>query len=305
MTEVAFLVKVHNLPDMADRLIRRLDVPWARTIVHVDGKVDATPFRALSGTVANCSFVPDAQRVPVYWGGFSIAATTLLLGRIALAQMPEVRRVFILSGVDYPVLPLDRLRERLHTDREFVHVNRLLDPAARGVQETFIRRRYFGNNRWFNERDAPWRPAARAVALVARRIRPRLVPGFDIYHGSDWYGLSAEAMRSVLDFYDARPELLAAFRQVRSPTEMIVQSALMATGYGDRLGPAADPAGSPSSHQRHVRGSHYVDWTAGGSHPKTLVLEDYAAIVETGALFARKLHPERSRALLDALDARA
>jgi hypothetical protein len=52
-----------------------------------------------------------------------------------------------------------------------------------------------------------------------------------------------------------------------------------------------------------VRALHYIDWTnPNPSLPRTLTIDDLEPICNSGAIFCRKVHPERSAVLLDALD---
>jgi hypothetical protein len=303
MVETVFLLKAHNQPAQVGRLLRRLEVPWAHTLIHVDGKVAAAPFRDRAGAIANASLLPDAQRVPVYWGGFSNAQATLVSLRHALSAFPGARRFVVISGADYPAMALADMREKLGGAAEFVRIDRKLSQSGSGANDRFIQRRNFGDNAWCNERDARFRPAARAARLLGRLVRPRLPRDFEIYHGSDWYGLTRQGAETVLDFYDRRPDLLAFLRQVRSPVEMFVQSALMASPLRDRIADAPASGTAAAAVREHVRGSHFIDWGGGGSHPRTLDLGDFDAIKSSGAFFVRKIDPVKSRKLLDALDA--
>jgi hypothetical protein len=52
------------------------------------------------------------------------------------------------------------------------------------------------------------------------------------------------------------------------------------------------------------RSTHFIDWSAAAPNPETLTLEHLPAILASGTHFARKFDPDRSAALLDALDAR-
>jgi hypothetical protein len=303
MTETVFLVKAHNQPGQLGRLLWRLDVPWAHSLVHIDGKVGLETFRSHLGNTGNVSFLPDELRVPVHWAGFSNAYSTLVSAHFALTQFPKARRFIVVSGADYPAMPLSEMRERLVGDEEFVRVDRKLSQQGHGANDRFIQRRNFGDNIWANERDAKVPLLPRAAKYLGRFVRPRMPKDFDIYHGSDWYALTREGLQTVLDLYDRRPELLRFFRQVRSPVEMIVQSALMASPLKTRI---ADAPGSEAIHpsvRAHVRGSHYIDWSAGGSHPRTLGIQDFENVKESGAFFLRKIDPVKSRELIDALDA--
>ena len=143
--KTAFLVTAHDQPLIARRLLDRLDVPWARTFVHVDRKVDIRPFRA--GYSGGATFLPDSRRVPVYWGGFSIAQAMLNMIEYALEEMPDVERVVTLSGVDYPIRPLCGDRPVLRPPpRRRVHAGRprrepASDPDPRLVHPAPVPRR--------------------------------------------------------------------------------------------------------------------------------------------------------------------
>jgi hypothetical protein len=46
----------------------------------------------------------------------------------------------------------------------------------------------------------------------------------------------------------------------------------------------------------------YIDWSAGGAHPKILTLDDFENLKNSDDLFTRKVNLEKSADLLDALD---
>ena len=170
--KTAFLVTAHDQPLIARRLLDRLDVPWARTFVHVDRKVDIRPFRA--GYSGGATFLPDSRRVPVYWGGFSIAQAMLNMIEYALEEMPDVERVVTLSGVDYPIRPLAEIGRFFarHPDVEFMRVDRDVNPHRTQIHDWYIRRRFLGDNYYFNPKSSPV-PALAASARVVARMFPR------------------------------------------------------------------------------------------------------------------------------------
>ncbi|HEY0170079.1 MAG TPA: hypothetical protein VGB98_03430, partial [Pyrinomonadaceae bacterium] len=47
----------------------------------------------------------------------------------------------------------------------------------------------------------------------------------------------------------------------------------------------------------------YTDWSPGGPHPKTLLVEDMPALVASTAHFARKFDADTDVRILDELDA--
>jgi Core-2/I-Branching enzyme len=301
--KTAFLVTAHDQPLIARRLLDRLDVPWARTFVHVDRKVDIRPFRA--GYAGGATFLPDSRRVPVYWGGFSIAQAMLNMIEHALEEMPDLERVVTLSGVDYPIRPLAEIGGFFarHPDAEFMRVDRDVNPHRTQIHDWYIRRRFLGDNRYFNPKSSPV-PALAASARVVARMFPRIyIPGLQIYHGGCWWSLSRRGLDDLVGYFRAHPDHLAWFRQARSAVELVFQTGLKATPSASRITQDLTiPNPRPESENPFLHGVHYIDWRAGGPHPKNLTLDDLAALRASPALFARKTHSSVSLPLLDRLD---
>jgi hypothetical protein len=55
----------------------------------------------------------------------------------------------------------------------------------------------------------------------------------------------------------------------------------------------------------HCLGLHYIDWSAGDEHPKTLGVSDLLHLRSSHALFARKFDMGVDADVLDALDEHA
>lgn len=46
----------------------------------------------------------------------------------------------------------------------------------------------------------------------------------------------------------------------------------------------------------HLR---YIDWSLGGSHPKTFTLSDYDNLIDSNCIFARKFNTEVDKNVID------
>jgi hypothetical protein len=77
------------------------------------------------------------------------------------------------------------------------------------------------------------------------------------------------------------------FRRSASADEMLFQTLL---NNGDSPAPLLNDS------------LRYTDWTARGSHPRTLTASDLPALGDTTALFARKFGDEADSAVLDLID---
>ena len=67
---IAYLVSVHNAPEMFSRMTRKLLEGGGSVVyVHVDARSDITPFIKAVDGVENINFI--SNRIKTYWGGFS------------------------------------------------------------------------------------------------------------------------------------------------------------------------------------------------------------------------------------------
>ena len=272
--KTAFLVTAHDQPLIARRLLDRLDVPWARTFVHVDRKVDIRPFQA------GYSAAPFPARPPARAG---------LLGRLQHragdAQHdrgrargdagPRAGRDPL--GVDYPIKPLGEIGRFFarHPDDEFMRVDRDVNPNRTRIHDWYIRRRFLGDNHYFNPKSSPVPALAASARLVARMFPRRYIPGLQIYHGGCWWSLSRRGLDDLVGYFRAHPDHLGLV----PPGPLGGRARLPDRPQGDaerephHAGPDV-PNPRPDTANPSLHGVHYIDWRAGGPHPKNLTLED-------------------------------
>jgi hypothetical protein len=295
--QTAFLILAHEHPGHLGRLVRRLAHPQARTFVHVDGKQPLAPFQEAVGDHAH--LLEDADRIPAYWGAFSVIRATFNLLRRAVALAPRTERFFLISGVDYPLLPVDRILEALRPDRELIQVDRALDPRGSTKFDRNAYRLFLGENRYLNPRTGPqWLQGVRFV--IARMPRWKAYPG-TVFYGPPHWALTRAAVDYLLAA-EHEGDRVKWFRHTLYPDEMVFQTLLKHSPFAGRM--AYD--GTARSRDWHPRraGPNYIDWENPNPNlPRALELSDLPELQASGAFFARKMHPERSAKLLDALDA--
>lgn len=300
---IAFLVVAHNEPQLLGRLLKRLEGPSTHSFVHVDAKVDEAPFRAACSGCDNVSFIEPPGRVPVAWGGFSIAKAIFNLAQAATAHPRRFDRYIVLSGADYPLRSLADMRAALDNAKEFIRVDRAVKPTGDGIHDWYVKHRFWGDNRLLNPRDAPSKLLPAVTTRMARLLPMPGYGGGDIYHGAAFFALTDGALRAIFTYFNDRPDLLRWFHQARSPVELVFHTALKGASYGAAI--TCDRTTATQAEDGigdNIHGVHYIDWSAGGPHPKDLTLDDYGAIVASGALFARKMTSKVSLPLLDRLD---
>lgn len=299
MPRVAFLVLCHQQPGMVGLLVEKLHHAECMTVVHVDKRVAVAPFHQATAHTGRVAFVPDPQRVAVYWAGYSMVEATLATIRHALAIAPDTERFVLLSGSDYPVYPVDVVLDRLSGTDEIIRVDRRLDPKGTGWFDTCASRVFLGDGQTLNPRTLP-SPAGRIVRKIEGKLRRRTPYGRAIFYGPSWWSLTRPAIDYILEAHRAAPETIKWFRWARSPDEMVFQTLVKASPFACNIRHDATRTGS-AAWPEDLAGVHYARFENSSASPKTLGLEDLPAIRSSGALFARKVDAQKSRDLIHAL----
>lgn len=82
MLNHAFIIQVHQQPELFGRTVKRLAAPNHYFFVNVDKKTDDSPFKEVVTGVDNVNFLEGEDRTDVRWGGFSqVLCTQRLLSK--------------------------------------------------------------------------------------------------------------------------------------------------------------------------------------------------------------------------------
>jgi hypothetical protein len=298
--KLACVVLAHRAPQQVATLLDALAHPSVARYLHVDARSDLRGFRAALADVRaeNVVLLP---RFPSIWGGIEVVDATLAGMARALADGCDY--VVLLSGQDFPLWPVDRIRAFFaeRPGRSYVASFPLPDPrwrydgrlrtdfytfTVRGRRETCIPRgvpaRFSFKGRLLNTL-----LRARAAFLPERRFPACAAP----FGGSQWWNLSRAAATRVVDFVHAFPEYRAYHAHTLLPDEMFFQSILLGTDFA-------------REHEIVNDALRYLDFPPDGSHPRTLRLVDLPAMEASGKPFARKVDGEVDAELAAALAVR-
>jgi hypothetical protein len=271
---VVVLVFSHRDPPQVRRLVDRLregnDVFVG---IHHDPVGEPLVFPAMS----DVALVPDPLHCP--WGGYEVTVAMVHSLRWAVATVPELSWVLLISGQDYPAMPVRQMEHELRTSPHdaFVRHFRIDDDPALDVHhwQALTRRRYFNRRRFpRSARSYPW-----------PRRHP-FVNGRHAYVGDVWVNLGAEAVHQVLDD-DAWMRQLFAFMRAAPNADELALPSLLLNGQ-QHLDVVSDRR-------------RYLRFARGEPHPATLTEADIDEIVASDAFFARKFSAA-APAVLDRLD---
>lgn len=277
---IAHLILAHKAPAQLERLLRALAHPEATSFIHLDKKVDQQPFASLAA-LPGVHFI--RHRLDVKWGGFSLTRAALEGMREILQAPVPYDFINLISGEDYPIKSVAAIHDflRRHVGRSF------LEYYASGsawwqANEVRVSRYHLTELRF---------PGQYVVQqLLNRLLPPRKFPLFSTLYGGNmggWYTLSRECAAYVIEFLDAQPRLRRFARLSWGSDEFLVHTILL---------------NSPLASTITNDNLRYIDWSAGGSSPRTLTSHDLAALAASPKLFARKFDSQRDSAVLDQLD---
>ncbi len=286
MRKIGFVLLTHTKPHQIERLVSRLDEMFdAPPIVcHHDwdkARLDEARYPA------NVRFV--RPHVQTSWAAYSVVEATIEALRQLHAGPDAPMWTVLLSGSDYPASSAQRIIDDLDAgeavgidafvQHRLVRLVDLADPKLAHFAQRYL--------------NVPLHLPLRRGQRIRARLKPYLsapfVPfsrAFRCYVGSQWFTVNHRAVHRILSTVECRPRLGRHYRRTIFSEESLLQSILA------------------NAHDLRLSGDHhrYVDFPGGSAHPKILTLDDFPAIVASGAHFARKVDMDAHPDLLDALD---
>lgn len=246
--KIAYLILAHNTPNHLPRLVRALDSPNAVFLIHVDSRSDISRFRDRLSQ-RNVTFLE--QRVPVYWGEFSIVQATINLIGEALSRPPEPQYLCLLSGSDYPLRSPKYIEAFFSQKRGHEFINLVQMPCdAVGKPLSRLHGYWLQTpyNNQFVMRAIPRLNQVLNDRLRLKRDYVRAFKGLLPYGGSQWWALTRDACRHILSFIDSRPDVVKFFRNVYSPDESFFHTIIGNSKFGKHV----------------VRNLTFADWSRPG-----------------------------------------
>jgi len=216
---IAYLLVVHDNPGVLKKLIAALLCQDCGFFIHIDQKSDTCRFSGIKGDNVFLS----RERISVYHSGFTQVEATLLLLRQALSQPQDYDYFVLLGGTHYPLRSKEYIHRFFEKNRgwEFISTKRMPDDAY-GMPLSKLNRIYF-------EENAPVRRfVTRGLAKVglAQRDHRKCLGVLEPYGGSNWWALTREACRYVIEFVQSNESVSRFFQHTCCPDEMFFHTIL-------------------------------------------------------------------------------
>ena len=291
--KIAFLILVHRRPEQLKKLLQALEDPRFDFFIHVDKRENPAPFLEQVCTLRHSKVQFLSRRYQVFWGDISMVDATMELFRTAL-EAGAYERFILLSGEDYPIESNDVIYSRLtQPDIEFINGRKLPYPVqVKGF--------------WF------WKLSHKLIVRSIRKLlyifRIRKKPWlqvenqkWEIYHGSQWVGLSRGCTRHLLSVLENYPHIRRYFRFSHAPDQLVIPTVLYNTPeFRDKT--TLDKNRSYTFNEYPEL--HYVRYhPQRGTSVEYLDESAYDDLLASGKLFLRKVAAGKSDRLTAMLDA--
>ena len=271
---IAHLILAHKNPAQLEKLIIALQHSSFFLYVHIDKKVSIQPFEYLS-KYNNVFFIKE--RAKIFWAGYgTIQATINGIKEILPFKYDYIN---VISGQDFPLKTAEGIYSFFLVNNGKVFI------TCRSVEhewkeaEVRIKKYHLIN----------WRiPGKYQLEKLINKILPeRKFPLNYIMVGrSNWFAVTYEAAKYIIDFLDQHPELVRFFKFSWGADELIFSVILYNSNFKDKI------------EDNFI----YVDWSEKKAHPKILRTEDYNALVNSNKLFARKFDADADAVILEMLE---
>ena len=275
MAKIAFILLCHKDAPGVIAQARRLTASGDFVSIHFDGRADPTAHAAIRAALNDNPSVTFAQRRhKCGWGEWSLVAATLEAVRTAVAAFPQASHFYMLSGDCMPIKSAEYAHGFLDAeDCDYIENFDFLtsDWIKTGLKEERLIYRF-----WFNERTQT-RLYYASLAIQQRLGLTRKVPAdIRVMIGSQWWCLRRQTVEKVLEFCDARRDVLRFFATTWIPDETFFQT----------LVPHLVPR-----NEIRARTLTYLIFTDYGM-PVTFYNDQYDLLLRQDYLFARKISPE-------------
>lgn len=284
---IAYLILAHENIESILNLVSTLKTENSRFFVHLDGKAK----RSLEvGLNASNDIELVEPRYPVYWGGFSMVLATKSLVNAAL-KYSDINSLVLLSGSCCPVRNVEYIESVVTSGIDYMNIGEHRVKEGHKFYSRFSK--YFlmdiplGNP---HDRSAPLDKKSLRSFLdsLSDKIIPERLP---VHVGANWWCLTRNTAELIMTCADSNPWIDDFFKYSSNPDEAYFQTIAMMLVENNIF--------SKSQFKPNL---HYSDFTRRGKvggYPKVLDENDVDRILTSGKLFARKIMPGISDALLD------
>ena len=295
--QIAYLILAEKRPHHLRKLVKALSTSNATFFIHVDKKSN----NIADFTMHDKNVFFTKNRVPVYWGDFSMVQATLVLLRQALNSDYDFDYFVLLSESDFPLrssLYIENFLKNNH-GKEFIN---FIHMSSKKAGKPISRLSCYKPQACRYITTLLYRMIKKGLSIlkldsILNRNYPKIFGNLIPYAGSQWWALTQDASAYILDFVDNNKNIIKYFENTHIPDEMFFQTIL---------------GNSPFKSHIH-RNFTFTDWATDAKSPNTITMEhilyfeSYPQVIRDDVygkgelLFARKF-PDNSGKIISKIE---
>jgi hypothetical protein len=310
MFDIVYLILAHDNPSQLKKLVLALNGPSVYFYIHVDGKVDQTPFQQNFKDYNNVIFVSHTNRLSISWGDNSTVKCTLNLLHLVIKNEHKGYCI-LLSNSDYPIKSNYEIRQYFDFNygNSFISMTELQKYTVTYTQRLMYYKFDLSNNRkdfvlipsiWNKSfyslksllsilRILKRNQAVKLLKLVFKRKSSITITPF---WGSQWWALPVEVVNEILLFCKSNQNYIDFHDDTLLSDEIFFQTILYHLHKEGKINTIFD-----------VRCT-YMKFEDDNSSPEILLSSDFEDILKLPKrfLFARKFDSKLDSQILDLID---
>ncbi|MEJ7767200.1 MAG: beta-1,6-N-acetylglucosaminyltransferase [Chitinophagaceae bacterium] len=278
----AYIILAHKNIEQLVQTLERLNDQSSYFFIHIDSKMHGLHPSIFLGFGDKVHLM---ERIDTKWAGFSLVQATLNAMKAIKETGRQYHTITLLSGQDYPIKSNRFIDDFFRNSHARVFIEHFEMPNYERWRPNGgmyrLDKYYFGLKSYelFSSRVLNF--LCNFLTFLKRKQPLKLQP----YGGSQWWTIDMYSLDYILKYVKTYPAYSLFHKSTFAPDELFFQTILL-NAKDDRIVKSI-----VNSNYRFVRWS-----SSSKSHPETLQLSDLNDIVQSDALFARKLdvteHPE-------------
>jgi hypothetical protein len=225
MTRLAYLILGSYAPEVLGQHIRALKGYPVQFFVHVDHRLDLNDYRSKVGSLGDITFL--SERIPIFWGGFSMIRATVALAETAMACR-EFASYTLISDDTFPLQPIETVIDGCLADVAQLQIWDATASADRVARYTGY---HYRDSNMTNFRHAVENSerCVRAEDIAAMKeieeLMKRGKKNVHLYGGSQWWSLKERHLHEILNLYHTDRHMTQSFAYSMIPDESYFQTA--------------------------------------------------------------------------------
>lgn len=271
----AYLILAHNNFYVFDTLLKMLDDKRNDIYIHIDSKCKFFDYNKYTSLVKN-SDIYFVKNYNVSWGEYSLIEAEISLFSESY-QRGGYGYYHLISGADLPLKSQDYIHDFFDKNSGYEFITCATNEYTKKCN--IISR--------FNS----FHHTQNAFYAILNSIKyKRYKNDFIVSFGSEWVSVTEAFVKCILKH---KEWIKKHFKYSHACDEVYKQCIVLNTNFKDKI------YNFPINNHTVSFNMRYIDWSGGGSHPKTLIMDDIGRIFESNCLFARKFDESVDRDVID------